>query len=379
MSLDAMGRVLSVDRTNLQVRVEAGIRLKDLIAALARHGLALANLGSIASQSLAGAICTGTHGTGLRYRCLADQVLSLKLMTATGEVIEIDRDHPDFNAVVVGLGAFGVVCEMTLSVVPDYNMHAITEMIPFDDLVANLEQHLHAADHFKAWWLVPDDRVVVFRFRRTDAPIDDHRIKRWLKEEVLAETVYRGALTLQRVRRDPLVAWTNKILGAAFGRRDERVCTNPAAFLTPKPPVHREAEWAFPLGEAAALLPLYREQMIHSGYSYNFIQELRFTAADEFWASPAYGRDSVWLSLYNIDRPARWNEQLRQFSSFARDHGGRPHWGKEAEATTAYLYGVFPHLQDMRTRVRHYDPEGKFSNAWLGAIFGEPRRSRDRP
>jgi FAD/FMN-containing dehydrogenase len=370
VSLDAMKRVMHVDRDALRVRVEAGIRLEELIAELERHDLALENLGSIAKQSLAGAISTGTHGTGLGFKCLADQVQSLSLVDGRGERRVVDREHPDFPAVVVGLGAFGVVYEMTLSVVPAFQMHFITEMMPFDELIDDLDHHVRERDHFKFWWLVGDDQVVVFRQRHTNEARNDSDLTRWLNDEVIAVGAYRFLLALQRVRRDPLVNWTNHVISRSYAGRQERICKSHVAFLTPEPPVHRESEWAFDYADAPALLRSYRDLLLQSGHSFNFIQEIRFTAADEFWASPSYGRDSIWLSLYNIDDEARWDDQRRRFLAFAEQNGGRPHWGKEAHFDHESLSTCFPRLADFANLRRTYDPENRFANRWLRQVLG---------
>ena len=370
ISLDAMNRVLDVDRDALRVRVQAGIRLKDLIAALDAQGLALENLGSIAEQSLAGAIATGTHGTGIGFKCLADQVQSLSVIDGRGAHRVVDRDHADFPALVVGLGAMGVVYEMTLSVVPAFQMHFVTEMMPFDELVDNLDHHVRQHDHFKFWWLVGDDQVTVFRQRRTDEPRNDSDFSRWVKDEVIAVGAYRFLLSLQRVRRDPLVRWTNNVISRSYAKRSERICKSHVAFLTPEPPVHRESEWAFDYTDAPELLRAYREMLMQCGHSFSFIQEIRFTAADEFWLSPAYGRDSIWLSLYNIDTEARWDDQRRQFLAFADERGGRPHWGKEAYFDHDTLQRRFPRWSVFAGLRETYDPDGKFANRWLRGALG---------
>lgn len=369
LSLDRMNRVVQVDREALRVTVQAGIRLKDLIQELESRGLALANLGSIAEQSLAGAISTGTHGTGLGYRCLADQVQGLRLIDGRGEERELHRDHPDFDAVVVGLGAFGVVYEMTLSVVPAYQMHAITEMMRFDDVIQNLDDLVRSHDHFKLWWFVPNDRVVVFRQQHTDEPRNDSDFQRWFKDEFLAVGVYRTVLALQRVQRERLVVATNHLLAGAYAKRHDRICKSHVAFLTPEPPVHRETEWAFDYADAPELLREYRALMLECGHTFSFVQEIRFTQADPFWASPAYERDSIWLSMYNIDRVARWDDQIRKFQAFCRKNGGRPHWGKEANFDPKYLTAQFPKLEAFGELVRQYDPDGKFANRWIRRIL----------
>ncbi len=374
VSLDRLRRVLDVDRRALRVTVEAGIRLKDLIRELERVGLALENLGSIAEQSIAGAIATGTHGSGASFRCLADQVVSLSLVDADGELRRLDRDHPDFPAVVVGLGCFGVVHEVTLRVVPSFQMHAITDTVPFSDVIDRLDAYVKGYDHFKLWWLVPADTVIVFQNQRTTAPRDDSDLVRWFKDELLSVIVYRSCLALQRIERRRLVPAVNRVLGREVGKRFERVCKSHVGFLTPSPPVHRESEWAFDYGDAKQLLRDYRELLLKSGHTYSFIQEVRFTRADPFWMSPGYDRDSIWLALYNIDSDTRWSDQLRRFEAFARARGGRPHWGKEGALDPSYLAERYPRFGDFRRLRDQYDPRGKFSNRWVRDLLGDPSR-----
>jgi FAD/FMN-containing dehydrogenase len=370
VSLARMNRIVDVDAAALRVTAQAGVTLRELIDRLERRGLALANLGSVAGQTVAGAIATGTHGTGLAFRCLAAQVEALRLVDGRGEERALRRGDPDFDAVVVGLGCFGVVHEVTLRVVPSFQMHALTERAPFDEVIANLDGYLRAYDHFKIWWLVPDDDVIVFKNRRTDAPRDDSDLARWFKDDLLSVVVYRALVALQRLDRRRLVPLVNRALGREVGRRHERVCKSHVGFLTPDPPVHRETEWAFDLADAPRLLREYRRALLASGHTYNFIQEVRFSRADDFWLSPAYGRDSVWIGMYNMDADAAWAEQLRLFEDFAVRHGGRPHWGKEASFDPAYLRGQFARLDEFRALAAGYDPEGKLASEWARRVLG---------
>jgi len=370
VSLDRMARVIEVDVVNLRVTVQAGIKLKALIEALEARGLALANLGSICDQSLAGATSTATHGTGIGFRCLAAQVESLRLIDGEGIDRVLRKGEPDFDAVIVGLGCFGVLHEMTLSVVREFQMHAITDLAQFDEVIDNLDAYVRGFDHFKFWWLVPGDELIVFKNRRTDAPRNDSDLMRWFKDDFLSVVVYRSLVALQGLDRKRLVPLVNKHLGREVGKRFDRVCKSHVGFLTPSPPVHRETEWAFDYARARPLLLAYRRLLRESGHTYNFIQEIRFSQGDDFWLSPAYRRDSIWLSMYNMDTPDHYSDQLSQFEAFARAHGGRPHWGKEAAFDADYLASQWPTMGKFRALMRSYDPHGKFVNGWVAAIFG---------
>lgn len=367
VSLDAMRSVISLDRT--QVTVQGGMRLRELGKHLDAHGLALANLGSIDSQSVAGVIATGTHGTGAQFRCLGAQVARLALIDGTGREVTLERGHPDFAGAVVGLGALGIVHAVTFDVVPAFRLHDLTRIENFDAVIERLEEHVAATDHFKIWWLVPNEDAVVYRFTRTQAPANDSRVRRWIKERVIAVAAYRSLLVVGRLSGRRLVPGINRFLTREAGRTLDRISPSHVGFLTPIPPVHAESEWAFDVADAQPLLREYRRLLPDSGHSYNFIQELRFSKADDLWLSPAYQRDSIWLSLYNIDR-ANWPAQLAKFEAFARAHGGRPHWGKEASFDRAYLRAQYPRLEDFAALARRYDPEGKFRNTWIDDILG---------
>jgi FAD/FMN-containing dehydrogenase len=369
VSLDKLDRVIAVDKSALRVTVQGGIKLHALIRALAAHGLALANLGSIADQSLAGAMATATHGTGIRFQCLASQVASFRIVDGTGRDRTYTRDDAAFHAILTGLGAFGVIHELTLEVRRAFQIHAITDTAPLQHVIDHLDDYVRGFDHFKLWWMVPCERAVVFTNNRTEAARNDSAVARWLRDDLLSVVAYRSLVALGKLNRAALVPRINAMLTGQVGKRFERICASPIGFLTPAPPVHREAEWAFDLASARELLTAYRALLVGSGHTFNFIQEIRFTRADEFWLSPAYRRDTMWLSLYNMASDERWADQLRQFEAFARAHGGRPHWGKEASFDATYLRTQYEQLPAFRALVGELDPRGVFTNPWLAGIL----------
>jgi len=369
VSLDAMRGVIALDRARMQITVQGGMRLRELNAYLDRHGLALANLGSIDSQSVAGVIATGTHGTGRGFRCLSAQVARLELVDGTGRPVALARGEPDFAGAVVGLGALGIVHAVTFDVVEAFRLHDITKLEPFDDVIDRLDAYVAATDHFKVWWFVPHEQAIVYRFTRTQAPANDSALRRWFKERVIAVGAYRSLLAVGKLSGRRWIPAINRYLTREAGRALDRISPSHVGFLTPIPPVHAEAEWAFDLADAKPLLRAYRRLLPDGGHSYNFIQELRFSKGDDLWLSPAYQRDSLWLSLYNIDR-RHWPAQLAKFEAFARAHGGRPHWGKEATFDRAYLRGQYPRLDDFARLVARHDPERKLRNSWLDGILG---------
>ncbi len=368
VSLDRMRGVIHLDRDKKQVTVQGGMRLYELNAYLDKQGLALANLGSIDRQSVAGVIATGTHGTGRQFRCISAQVARLELVDGTGTHVVLERGQPEFDGAVVGLGALGIVHAVTFDVVDAFRLHDTTGLASFDEIIENFDEHVASADHFKVWWFVPNERAIVYRFRRTSEPANDSRVRRFLKERMLAVAAYRSLLVIGQLSGRRWIPAINRYLNREAGRALDRIAPSYIGYLTPSPPVHRESEWAFDIKDAKPLLREYRRLLPDGGHSYNFIQELRFSKADDLWLSPAYQRDSIWLSLYNID-PKNWSAQLAKFEAFGRANGGRPHWGKEAAFDRAYLRAQYSRLDDFAALAARFDPQRKFRNAWLDQIF----------
>src|SRR5690606_22466818 len=140
LRLDRMNHVLAHDTVSGRVRVQAGISLRELNPQLLALGLALPNLGDVDPQSVAGATSTGTHGTGGRLQGIAAAVVGVQLVTAAGEVVEIDEQHPWFGAARVSLGALGILTEMTLQCVPAFLLHAREEPMPLPEVLEALPE-----------------------------------------------------------------------------------------------------------------------------------------------------------------------------------------------------------------------------------------------
>lgn len=364
VSLEKLSRIYEIDIANKKVRTGAGIVLKNLIAQLEQQGLAMSNLGSIHAQTLAGAICTGTHGTGKNFQCLAAQVHSFEMIDGNGQNHLFEKDNPEFYALLTGMGCCGIIHTITLDVVDSFQMHAITDTANFDDVIENIEQYAGSCDHFKCWWLAPSKKIILFKNNRTAAKRNDSNIKRFVQDDLISVVMYRFLVFLGKLNRKKFIPLINRFLTMAGGKYREHICKSYHGFLTPLPPVHCETEWAFDFKDAKRLLHEYKNLLLNSGSAYNFVQEIRFTLADDFWLSPAYKRDSIWLSMYNMDNNKNWEQQLKIFETWAMQNGGRPHWGKDAHWDKAYLENQYEKLGSFKVLVKKYDPHNKFLNKW---------------
>jgi sugar-1,4-lactone oxidase-like protein len=371
INFDRLNTVLDLDIDKLQVKVQPGIKLWQLNEFLDKHGLALQNLGSISDQSVAGAISTGTHGTGINFQILGSQLEEFWLIKADGEKILIhkERDKELFDLALVNLGCLGIISSITLNVVPAFNLHDVTSVSNFDEVVDKLDELVAGTDHFKLWWFPHTEEVVVYQYTRTQNPVNDSRFRQWFMEELVSVNAYRLMLKIGTVNRD----WRkriNKALVQKFIQPLDRVEKSFKVFNVPKPPLHRETEWAFDMRIAKDVLRDYKKMINASKHRINFLQEIRFTKADNFALSPAYGRNSLWLGAYNADNFG-WDELLADFEVIAMKYKGRPHWGKEFKtAGKDYLHSVYPRLSDFNLLRQKFDPLNKFSNNYISKIFG---------
>src|SRR3954454_2719419 len=181
------------------VTVPAGMTLRTLNRELDSRGLALPNLGDIDAQTIAGAIQTGTHGTGAGFGSLASFVSGLTLVLADGAVVACQRGEPLFDAAVVGVGAFGVLAAVTLECVPAFVLRASERPAGLLDVLGDLDPMIASHDHFEFYWFPYTTRVQVKmndRVEASDRPLA--RWRGWLDDSFLSNTVFGAGCRVAR-------------------------------------------------------------------------------------------------------------------------------------------------------------------------------------
>ncbi len=369
INFDRYNNVLHLNREKLQLKVQPGIKLWQLNEYLDSHGLALANLGSVSEQSLAGAVSTGTHGSGINYQILGSQMEEFTLIKSSGEktTLHRERDKDLFNMCVVNLGCLGIISEITLNVVPAFRLRDLTFVMPFDEALERLDEFIHQTDHFKMWWFPHTERMVIYRYSRTSEQPNDSKVRQWFMDEFISVNMYRLLLKIGSINRHWRIG-INKSLVKNFITPLDRIEKSYKVFNVPEPPLHRETEWAFDISVAKELLREYKNMINSSVHRLNFIQEIRFAKADNFTLSGCYGRDTIWLGAYNADKFG-WNELLSAFESLAKKSGGRPHWGKEFNADKEYFRSAYPKYEEFNSLRKQFDPGQKFTNRFISNIF----------
>lgn len=369
--LDRYGEVLEADRASGRVTVQAGITLGRLNEALWEMGLALENLGDIAYQSVAGAIATSTHGTGLRLGGLATQVCGLRVVTGDGSVVSCSREEdPDlFQAARVGLGALGLVSAVTLQTVPAFNLRAVEEPMRMDALLRDIDRHAEENDHFEFYWVPHTRWALTKRNNRTDDPVGGRsRWRAWV-DRTLLENVAFGTVCRIGRWRPSLIPRLSKALPSTG--RTEYVERSYKVFTSPRLVHFYEMEYSIPRDAAVEALRDLMAWVDRSGLQLSFPVEVRFTAGDDVFLSTAHGGERCYIAVH-VYQGMPYEQYFRGVEAIMAPLGGRPHWGKlhyQTADTLAPRYPMWDRFQSVRRRV---DPEGRFTNPYLARVLGPP-------
>ena len=371
VTLDRMSHLLDVDRDRGRVRVEAGIRLGALNDALAGVGLAMPNLGDIDRQSVAGAIATATHGTGLGLGNLATTVVGMEIVTGTGEVVRVDEDSdPELLRVArVGLGALGIVTEVTLQCVPAFDLHARETIEPLDDILDGLAEHAAAVDHFEFYWMPGGaKRCQVKRNTRTDEPRRPQPRLAYGRDKWLGENLAFGLVCRVGRRFPTAVPRISRAVMSVAGERD-LVDRSDRVFCSPRRVRFVEMEYGIPVEHLAEAVRRLREFTRHLPIPVLFPVEVRVSAADDIPLSTGFGRASGWIAVHQY-RGAPHEEYFAGVERIMDDYGGRPHWGKLHGQRAATLAPRYPQWDDFLAARDKLDPDRTFANAYLDRVLG---------
>jgi FAD-linked oxidoreductase len=370
LRLDQMNHVLAHDTSSGRVRVQAGMSLHELNPELQALGLALPNLGDVDPQSVAGAISTGTHGTGGRLHGIAAAVVGVQLVTAEGDVVEIDEQHAWFPAARLSLGALGVITEVTLQCVPAFLLHAREEPMPLPEVIERLPELIEENDHFEFYWFPHTEKALVKRNNRVPdgtkrAPVG--RLRHLVDDELLSNGVF-GLLNEVAARRSSLVPRLNSISGSVLSPR-EFVDHSHEVFVSPRRVRFRESEFAMPRPALPNVIASLQSWFDAGHEEISFPIEVRFTGADDIWMSTGHERDNCYVAVHHFHR----NDPAAYFAA-AQDiftaHEGRPHWGKMNTVDAAYLRERYARFDDFVAVRDKADPERVFTNPYLDRVLG---------
>ncbi|MDP5068845.1 MAG: FAD-binding protein [Ilumatobacteraceae bacterium] len=368
--LESLSGILNVDRAKCQVTVGAGTRLSDLNTLLHSEGLALANLGDIAYQTVAGAISTSTHGTGKALTGLAGQVIAMKLINGQGEIIECSKSvNPQiFDVARVSVGALGIITEYTLQAVPSFRLRALEQPMRLDDVLENAHDLASTNDHFEFFWIPHTKWALTKRNNRTEDELQPlPRVKGWI-EKTFMENYAFGAVCRVGRARPSLIPRLATALPSSGSR--EYVDQSYKIFASPRIVRFYEMEHALPVEALVPALKEIRAMVDRKGYLLNFPVEVRFTKGDDVPLSTAYGRDSAYIAVH-VYKGMECEPFFRDVEDILRAYDARPHWGKMHYRDAEELSKLYPRWDEFITLRNQLDPQRTFSNAYSDTVFGK--------
>ena len=368
--LESLSGILNVDRAKCQVTVGAGTRLSDLNTLLHSEGLALANLGDIAYQTVAGAISTSTHGTGKALTGLAGQVIAMKLINGQGEIIECSKSvNPQiFDVARVSVGALGIITEYTLQAVPSFRLRALEQPMRLDDVLENAHGLASTNDHFEFFWIPHTKWALTKRNNRTEDELQPlPRVKGWI-EKTFMENYAFGAVCRVGRARPSLIPRLATALPSSGSR--EYVDQSYKIFASPRIVRFYEMEHALPVEALVPALKEIRAMVDRKGYLLNFPVEVRFTKGDDVPLSTAYGRDSAYIAVH-VYKGMECEPFFRDVEDILREYDARPHWGKMHYRDAEELSKLYPRWDEFITLRNQLDPQRTFSNAYSDTVFGK--------
>ncbi|MBB3662641.1 FAD-linked oxidoreductase [Prauserella sediminis] len=370
LDLTEWAGVLDADRDTGLVTVRSGTTLRRLNTELARVGLAMSNLGDIDAQTIAGAVSTGTHGTGARFGGLATQIRALELVLADGSVVTCsETERPElFAAARVGLGALGVITTVTLQCEPAFVLDAHEGPEPLDAVLEAFDDHADTNDHFEFYWFPYGRNALVKRNNRVPGPAEPLSKLREFVDYTLTENAAFGTLCRLGRAVPALVPTLGRLSSSVLSTRSYRDVSH-RVFATQRSVRFVESEWAVPREAVGDVLRELRALVPRLETPVAFPAEVRVAAADDVWLSTAYGRDTAYVAIHQyVGMPYR--EYFLAFAAIAGAVGGRPHWGKLHDLDATTLRERYPRFDDFLRVTADLDPQGVFRNGYLDRVLG---------
>ena len=359
-----------------------GTTLQEVYGVLTSRGRMLpSSPGVIASQTLAGALATGTHGQGLRQSSIGDAVLNVRMVLADGSIVEFDRDHPSFPAVQLGLGVLGAVSAVTLRTVPSLVYTCVKDAVGADDLETKLLAWNRDHAMSKAWWFPDENLVHVWTAREADeAELREYHegggrlIERGKTSDAMNRTVDAALSTMRGDTR--LADADSKPYRTVNRFKDFSDVTGDVyqvfcrGIATPQINV----EIGVPLDRAGEVVTVLKEWHARTRPHMHYPIILRCTGPSTAWLSPSQGAETVYFGFvvyYAEDGTLSEGgmDFLRAVEEVLATQGGRPHWGKYFEEPLYDWPALYPRWADFRRVRDELDPTHRFANAFADGLL----------
>ncbi|GAA1205690.1 D-arabinono-1,4-lactone oxidase [Rhodoglobus aureus] len=371
LDVGALDGVLAVNGT--LVTLGAGTNLYQLPALLEPLGLALTNMGDIDRQTIAGAISTGTHGTGTRFGGIASQVRGVTLVTAAGDVLRVDADeNPELlPAAALGLGALGILIDVTIECVPTFLLHAVERPEPAETVLHEWLQRSAETDHFEFYVWPHTTTALTKSNTRLPGDAPQHPLTKfssWFDDEFMANGVYRAIVAAGKAA-PAVIPPINRLAVKLSGNRDFTDVSS-RVFVTDRTVRFREMEYAIPIEAVPDAVRAIQKLITDRRWKVSFPIEVRSAAADSLLLSTASGRATGYVAVHRYWREDP-TEYFREVEAIMVAHDGRPHWGKLHNRHADSLAATYPGFNEFLAIRDRLDPGRVFANDYLRQVLGQ--------
>jgi len=368
VSIENLTGIDHVDAKNEIVTVWAGTILKKLGELLFEQGYAMENLGDINAQSIAGAISTGTHGTGIDFGSISTQVAGVTLLTATGELLEIsEQSNPELlEAVKVSLGMLGIIVKVKLKVVPAYQLIARSYRSTLNECIAILDQLNKDNRNFEFYWFPYTETVQIKTMNIYNETIEKEYKPSFIKDVLIENGLFKVISEVSRI-----IPATSKMMSqvSAMGVPvGEKKGDSHLLYATPRLVKFNEMEYSIPAEYMGEVLKEIEETIKRKKYRVHFPLECRYVNRDAIWLSPAYERDSAFIAVH-MYKGMEFAEYFAAIEEIFQRYDGRPHWGKMHTMTNEKLLNAYPKLNEFLRVRNELDENGIFLNEYMIELF----------
>ena len=368
LDISHIAGVISVDRDSGLVEVGAGTILADLNRELDHLGLAMPNLGDIDRQTIAGAVSTGTHGTGRALPNISAQIESLKLMGPDGTVRELKAGTDELLAARVGVGSLGVLVAVTLRTVPSFNLHRVDAPMDLGEVLAGFDRLTEENEHFE-FFVFPYTKTALTLIRnRTDRPLAPRsQADRFLGDVVLENGL--GDIALRLTGHFPSSIPKMARYSTGFMSQSEQIDVSHRVFANYRTIRFNEMEYALPAESGPEALERVLALIETESFPLGMPIECRVSAGDDALISQAHGRPTAYIAVHQHES-MEYEPYFREIEGIFREYDGRPHWGKLHFRSAEDLAPSFPRWEEFQKVRDRLDPNRAFSNAYVTKVLG---------
>jgi FAD-linked oxidoreductase len=370
LRLDALRGVLDADRASGLVRVGGGTVLRELNQELAALGLGLENMGDIDAQTVAGAISTGTHGTGAGFGNISLRVEGMELVLADGSVRELTAaaDPELLRAARIGVGALGAISAVTLRCFPSFTLRRVDSGHSLADVLERFDELAARNDHFELFTFPYSDRALVLERNRTlEAPKPKSRVVALLNDVLLENWALEAMAATGKAmpRTIPALAKFAGLVATGTDNQDR----SDRIFVNQRTVRFTEMEYAVPRADGPTALRRVIDWVRSNRFPVFFPIEVRVATGDDADLSAAHERDTTYIAVHQY-RGMEWRPYFEAVESIMNDYNGRPHWGKRHFQTAETLAPRYPRWSNFQAARDELDPGRAFTNDYTERVLG---------